>query len=149
MLSLCAQRYYNQLIFYFAMPIFGLAAIWVWSLIKRLYFQYAAITTSPLHHLCTINAPSMHHQCTVTAPSLHRHCTITAPSMHYQCTVAVPSLRHHCTIPVRFLGHGDPEKALDDAWNNVQTFLFVLYPTLASGTITPPSPNRHGSITVQ
>ena len=28
--ALCAQGYYNQLIFYFAMPIVGLAAIWVW-----------------------------------------------------------------------------------------------------------------------
>merc|ERR1719473_2671431 len=58
--------YYNQLTFYFAMPTVGLAAIWLWCLLKR------------------------------------------------------------------FLGHGDPEEALDTAWNNVQTFLFILYPTTAS-----------------
>ena len=60
------MQYYNQLTVYFAMPILGLAGIWLWYLINR------------------------------------------------------------------FVKGADPEESLDGAWNTVQTFLFMMYPTTAS-----------------
>ena len=119
--------------------------------------------------LLTLAAPSLHHQCPGLLQPAHllfRHahrCFIIYMALVF-AQKAIPSVHHHCIttacaiaapplpciiIPHRFLGHGDPEEALDTAWNNVQTFLFIVYPTTASGTITLPSPNRHCNITVQ